>query len=145
MSVMEEDFVPSISKESVGNRLVHRSQEESIPIDPYVNVRRELSEEELTSPAVQRLLLSEYDRVERECERLKSFEEDYHKFDKRVAVLEEKLKTSTASEILYTCCVSIGSVLAGVSGIYWNNRGWLLLCIGIALVIGSVIYKLVKR
>lgn len=137
--------MPSISKEPGGNRLMHSSQEESIPVDPYANVRRALSEEELASPAVQRLLLSDYDRVERECERLKSFEDEYHKCDKRVAVLEEKLKTSTASEILYTCCVSIGSVLAGVSSIYWNNRGWLLLCIGIALVIGSVIYKLVEK
>lgn len=142
---MEENIVPSISKEPGGNRLMHSSQEESIPVDPYANVRRALSEEELTSPAVQRLLLSDHDRVERECERLKSFEDEYHKCDKRVAVLEEKLKTSTASEILYTCCVSIGSVLAGVSSIYWNNRGWLLLCIGIALVIGSVIYKLVEK
>lgn len=142
---MEENIVPSISKEPGGNRLMHSSQEESIPVDPYANVRRALSEEELASPAVQRLLLSDYDRVERECERLKSFEDEYHKCDKRVAVLEEKLKTSTASEILYTCCVSIGSVLAGVSSIYWNNRGWLLLCIGIALVIGSVIYKLVEK
>lgn len=142
---MGENKVPSISKEAADNRLVQRSQEESIPIDPYANVRRELSEEELTSPAVQRLLLSDHDRVERECERLKSYEEDFHKCDKKVAVLEEKLKQSTASEILYTCCVSSGSILAGVSGIYWNNRGWILLCIGIALVIGSVIYKFVKR
>lgn len=142
---MEENIVPSISKEPIGNRHVHRSQEESIPVDPYANVRRELSEEELASPAVQRLLLSDHDRVERECERLKSFEDEYYKCDKKVAVLEEKLKKSTASEVLYTCCVSTGSLLAGVSGIYWNNKGWILLCIGVALVMGGVIFKFVKR
>lgn len=142
---MEENIVPSISEKAGKNRLTHRLQEESIPIDPYANVRRELSEEELASSAVQRLLLSDHDRVERECERLKSFEEEFHKCDKEVAVLEEKLKDSTASEILYTCCVSIGSILAGVSGIYWDNKGWILLCIGVALVIGGVIYKIVRK
>lgn len=142
---MEEKIVPSISKNDGNNQLIHQSQEESIPIDPYANVRRELSEDELMSPAVQRLLLNDHDRMERECERLKSYEEEFHKCDKKVAVLEEKLKKSAASEILYTCCVSIGSILAGISGIYWSNKGWILLCIGVALVIGSVIYKIVKK
>lgn len=143
--MMEDINVPSISKETVGDQLMHRSLEESIPTDPYANVRRELSEEELTSPAVQRLLLSDHDRVERECERLKSFEEKYHECDKQVAILKEKLRISTASEILYTCCISFGSILSGISGIYWDNKGWLLLIIGVAMVIGGVIYKIVRK
>ena len=142
---MEENTVPSISRESAEGQIGNRSQEESIPIDPYANVRRELSEDELTSPAVQRLLLSDHDRVERECERLKSFEEKYHECDKKVAILNEKLKNSTASDILYTCCVSFGSVLTGVSRIYWDNNGWILLFIGIALIIGGVVYKFVRK
>lgn len=141
---MEDINIPSISKETLGEHTKHRP-EESIPTDPYANVRRELSEDELTSPAVQRLLLSDHDRVERECDRLKSFEEKFHECDKQVAILKEKLKNSTASEILYTCCVSFGSILTGVSRIYWDNNGWILLLIGIALVAGGVLYKFVRK
>lgn len=141
---MEDNIVPSISKETVGEQSRYRSLEESIPTDPYANVRRELSEEELASPVVQRLLLSDHDRMERECERLKSYEERYHECDKQVAILKEKLKNSTASEILYSCCVSFGSILTGVSGIYWDNKGWIFLLIGVAMVIGGVMYKFLR-
>ena len=55
------------------------------------NVRRELSEEELSSPAVQRMLLDELDRLETEAGELKEFKEFKDRFysaDKDAAVLE---------------------------------------------------------
>ena len=117
----------------------------AIPADPYANVTRELSDEELKSPAVQKLLLNEHDRMLGEVDRLKQYERDFYEKDKECAVLSEKQKASNASEVLYTFCEVGGSVLAGVSSIYWDDKGWLFLVIGIIFISGGVIYKLIKK
>lgn len=58
------------------------------------NVRRELSEEELSSPAVQRMLLDELDRLETEAGELKEFKDRFYSADKDAAVLGERLRAS---------------------------------------------------
>lgn len=46
--------------------------------------------------------------------------------DKECNVLLEKQKVAKASEVLYTFCEVGGSLLVGVSSIYWNNHGWII-------------------
>lgn len=117
----------------------------TIPADPYANVKRELSEEELNSPAVQKLLLNDAYRMEREIERLKEIEALYHSRDKTAAILEERLRLSTGAEILFTACETVGSLLAGLSTLYWDNKGWILLVVGVGLVLGGIVYKFLVR
>ena len=50
-------------------------------------VRRELSEEEMSSPAVQRMLLDELERLEMEASELREFKDKFHTTDKDAAVL----------------------------------------------------------
>lgn len=132
-----------ISKDT-GSGKEQQADSQVIPADPYGNVTRELSEEELKSPAVQKLLINEHDRMLNEINRLKQFSDKYHEKDKESAVLLEKQKISKASEVLYTFCEVGGSLLAGISSIYWDNHGWIILLTGILFVAGGIIYKLVK-
>ena len=84
-------------------------------------------------------------RMEREIEELKIVESKFYQRDKDAAVLEVKLKEATASEVLYTVCETMGSLLAGLSSLYWENRGWWILIVGIGLVIGGIVFKIVKK
>lgn len=117
----------------------------SIPNDPYANVERHLSDADMASPAVQKILLGENDRKSNEIDRLRLIEIEYHKRDKEAAILEEKLKKSTSRDILYTICEVGGSAIAGVSGIFWENKGWLFLVIGVFFIIGGVLFKFFER
>lgn len=117
----------------------------SIPYDPYANVQRFLSEEDMSSPAVQKLLLNENDRMTRELGKLHVMEEKYHARDKEAAILEEKLKKSTGADILYTLCTSGGAALVGFSKAFWDNNGWILLVMGFVFVICGIVFKFAKR
>ena len=142
---MEVKETSMVSKDS-GKGKEQVVAQTSIPSDPYAKATRVLSDEEMNSSAVQKLLLSENDRKDREIDRLKSVEQLYYKRDKEASVLEEKLKQSTSAEILFTICETGGSALAGVSGIFWNYRGgWLLLVIGGLFIVGGILFKFVKR
>lgn len=142
METIDQSGVSRDAGRGVEDNSPHKA---SIPSDPYAKVTRLLSDEEMGSTAVLKLLLSENDRQGREIDRLKEIEEKYYKRDKEAAVLEEKLMQSTRSEVLFTVCEACGSALAGVSGIYWENKGWIFLLVGLLLVIGGLIYKFVKK
>jgi len=117
----------------------------TIPTNPYTNIKRELSEEELKSPAVQKLLLNEHDKLEQRISELEGYVERFHNSDKLRAILDEKLKTTNAFEILYSFCLTAGSALAGISGIFWDKKGYLLLIIGFVFILGGIISKFVKK
>ena len=132
-----------VSKDSgAGKEKVTNS---SIPSDPYANVQRQLSEMDMNSPAVKKLLLNENDRLSRENEKLQQVREKYYIRDKEAAVLEEKLKQSTGAEVLYTLCTSGGAALAGFSKVFWDKGGWILLLMGLIFIVGGILFKIVKR
>ena len=133
-----------VSKDS-GIGKEQESASTSIPYDPYARVQRLLSEEDMSSPAVQKLLLNENARMNKEIEKLHLVEEKYHNRDKEAAILEEKLKKSAGSEILYTICTGGGSALVGFSKAFWDNNGWVLLVMGFVFVICGLSFKFVKR
>lgn len=114
---------------------------------PFARVRRELSEEELTSPAVQRLLLDEVERLERQINELASYRELYHELDKRAAVLEQNAKKSLASEIIFGVCLCIGAAALGYAPAVWSSQptGYLSLAFGLILIICGVVSRLVQR
>ena len=55
----------------------------------------------MSAPAVQRMLMDEIDRLERDNLDLSGYREKYHQTEKRVAVLEESEKTSLARNYFY--------------------------------------------
>lgn len=123
----------------------------------FQNITRELSDDDLTNPAVGKLLLNELDRLEIENDELKKrlenendklskYREQFQEADKKVAVLEEKGKTHLATEIISAVCFTIGAVLIGYAPVLWKSQpsGWIALAFGSILIIGGIFAK-VKR
>lgn len=137
---MELEDQKGVSKDVGGIQGPELSQR-TIPANPFANVKRELSDDELQSPAVQKLLLNDNYRMEKENEQLKEYEALYHQRDKEAAVLNEKLKASRGHDILYTACEAVGSLLVGVAALDWQNNGMLIVSAGAILVMGGIIYK----
>jgi hypothetical protein len=117
-------------------------KQEYIPVKPTSKLRRELADEELNNPAVQKLLLGEIDRLELRANELESFESRFHQSDKEKAVLEEKLKAHNALDILHSFCLAAGSAIMGLSSLVKiNETGWIFLVVGGLLVLGGILSK----
>lgn len=110
-------------------------------------VRRELSEEELSSPAVQRLLVEEIERLERQAVELTEYRERFHLADKRASILEERAKRSLSGEIIFGVCLCVGAAVLGYAPTLWSSQpsGWMAVALGAFLVIGGIISRAVQR
>jgi hypothetical protein len=110
-------------------------------------LRRELSDDDLKSPGTQKMLLDELGRADAECESLRSFVPLYHEADKHAAVLEERLRTHTALEVMFGVGVGIGGALIGVAPSIWDSQpqGYLALGLGTVLLVGAAVGRVVKR
>lgn len=113
----------------------------------FRQVRRELTEEELSSPAAQRLILDELDRLEEENSELKGISRKFHEVDKRASVLDEKLKRHTALDILSSAALAAGALALGYAPKVWavdNATGPIFLVIGVLLITGGIWSKAVR-
>ncbi len=79
----------------------------------FRKISRELTEQDLANAAVQKLLLSEIDRLGIENEKYKHYVERFHEADKKVAVLEQKSRTALALDIVFGGCLTVGGLLFG--------------------------------
>jgi len=107
------------------------------------NLRRQLSDDELSSPGAQKLLLDALEAKDAECESLSSYVQRYHEADKRAEVLKEKLKTSAATEIGFGVGVGLGGVLIGLAPTIWSQQptGGILAAVGVLLMAGGSAMK----
>ena len=110
------------------------------------SLRRELSDKELLSPAVQKLLLDEIDRLEGEHAELSGFRGRFHEADKRAAVLEQKNSINTGQEIVSITCITIGGALIGYAPSVWASppTGAVVLISGAVLIVLGVVAKVVR-
>jgi len=113
----------------------------------FTNIRRELSDEELSSPAIQRVLIDDIERLENEKFELTEYRDKYYGADKKSAILEEKVKSATAQEIIFGVCLTVGAAALGYAPAVWSSQpsGWISIVFGITLIIGGIVSKLVKR
>ncbi|MFB9151054.1 hypothetical protein [Roseovarius ramblicola] len=113
---------------------------------PFINLRRELSEEELSNSGVQKMMLAEVERLDAENDKLQDVQLQYHQKDKQVAVFEEKFKAKVAIEVISTGMITVGSVLLGLAYGAWDKAplGLFFLASGVALVILAVVAKAIK-
>jgi hypothetical protein len=109
-------------------------------------LRRELSDQELLSPAVQKLLLDEIDRLEEDNTELSGYRGRFHEADKRAAILEHKSRVSAAHEIISISCITIGGAAIGYAPSVWATQpsGYIALAFGVVLVVCGVVAKAVK-
>jgi hypothetical protein len=113
----------------------------------FRDIRRQLQEQELSNPGVQKLLLEELETADSRCEVLEGYVDRFHESDKRAAVLEEKLRTQTAFEILFGVGVGLGCAIIGLAPLFWDStvKGPIILAVGVLLVAGSAAARIVKQ
>ena len=113
----------------------------------FSKLKIELSDDDLSSPGVQKMLLAEIERLESTALASDGFKGKFHQKDKECAVLKEKDKTFVFSEILYSVSLALGAALLGITpsltatnvslNVVWG--------IGVLLVIGALVAKVVKK
>ena len=112
----------------------------------FGKVRRELTEEELDTSGVQKMLLDEVDRLEGAEIDLKSTSEKYHEANTKLEVAKEKLKTHSAFDIISTGTVAVGSLLFGAA-FNWKDDStlfWILIMLGVVLIAVGVAAKVMR-
>lgn len=109
-------------------------------------LKRELTDEELNSSGVPKLLLDSLERAEEENAELKSFRDKYYESDKQKAILGEKLKTRVALEIVSTGCVAVGAAAIVYAPVGWEHQpnGEIALGFGIVMTIVGIVAKVVR-
>src|SRR4051812_43259417 len=73
-------------------------------------VRREMTDEELSQPAVQKMMMDELERLDRERDDLLPYRDRFAEADKQCAILAEKLKPKVAADVFFGGCTTIGSI-----------------------------------
>lgn len=156
---MEEEIIEKPDGEDVQKDIGSKkltTNSVSIPVSPYSNIQRSITEEDLKSPAVQRILLSEVDKLENKTNNLEmslkemylengNIRDSFHSVDKEKSILEEKLKTNKAQEVLYSFCLTSGSIIIGLAKTVWDKGlGGIFLALGLFLIIGGLITKIIR-
>jgi hypothetical protein len=114
----------------------------------FSRLKRELSDDELSSPGVQKLLLDYLAQADVEISTLKSFRDRFHEADKKNGVLEEKLKTSTAYEVVSIGSLSVGAAAVGYSPSLWFSTlhgGPIALTFGAVLILVGIVAKVIHK
>lgn len=106
-----------------------------------------MTDDELAHPAVQKMMMDELERLDREREELIPYRDKYSECDKQNAILTEKLKPKLAADIVFGGCTSIGSIMGGLSANFWSNGilGYFCLALGVILVLVGIFAKVVLR
>lgn len=120
------------------------------PRKAFSKLAVELSDDDLKSQGVQKLLLAEISRLENAAIHADSYRERFNESDKECAVLKEKGKQVVFSEILYSVSLTLGGSLFGLapsikSEDVSSNVSNVIGAIGLALIIGALIAKVVKK
>jgi hypothetical protein len=112
----------------------------------FSKLPRELSEKELASPAVQKMLVDEIERLEAECDDFSSYRPKFHDADKRAAILEEKFKGKISVDILQTGCLTVGAAALGYAPSITTGQlsSWMVAVFGVVLVVAGLAAKAVK-
>ncbi|MEE9466059.1 MAG: hypothetical protein V3W14_10865 [Candidatus Neomarinimicrobiota bacterium] len=110
----------------------------------FANLRYDLTDEELDSKGVQKLLLNKIVELENSEILLKGFREKYYAIDKECAVLKEGRQSMKALEVLYAVALSMGALLIGLVT-STNISGWFLGIPGSLLIIVAVIARIIRK
>ncbi len=106
----------------------------------FSRIRRELSEEELATPAVQRMLVAEMERLDEETIDLRDYRERYYVAERGEAILEERLKKNKAADIVFGVTLSVGAAALGYAPALWNNQpsGAIAIVFGVVLILSGI-------
>jgi hypothetical protein len=113
----------------------------------YLNVQRQLDDDELKQSGAQKMLLANLDRAEAQALENRAYVDRFHAADKSAAVLQSRLKTQNALEVLYGVGLAAGGVIVGMTPSMWAYKplGPILLGIGIVLFITSIAVRIILK
>lgn len=117
----------------------------------FSKINRELTEDDLKSPGTQRLILNELDKYEACKAELDFYRKHYYEVTSECKVYEEKLKSNTTNEVASGFLLALGPSLMTLAPSIVNKNGdWyylstIVLFIGILLLSGGIIAKIIKR
>jgi hypothetical protein len=107
----------------------------------FARLKREMTDIELSNPAVQKMMMDELDRMDEEREALLLYRDKHAEVDKENAVLKEKMKPKVAADVFFGGCTCVGSIFIGLAPSAWAigvigqicaGAGALLVAVGIA-------------
>lgn len=109
-------------------------------------LKRELTNEELSSTGVQKMLLDELERLTEQNEYLSAYRDNFFRADKDFAVLKEKQKRNISAEIISGSCLAIGAAGLAYAPAVWSTQpsGWISITFGVVLTLAGVIAKAIK-
>jgi len=109
----------------------------------FSRMRREMTDEELGNSGVQKVLMDDLDRLERENGDLRAFVDRFHEADKDNAVLKERAKYKVASDVAFGGFMTIGSAAIGYSPSLSSvpNASQIIFWAGVALLIAGLVSK----
>ena len=128
------DVEPTISESDTHTKPLRR---------PFSQLATELTDDELGSPGVQKMLLAEISRLEAEMVESEKFKEKFHEADTERAILREKVETSIYLEILYSIGLTLGALLIGLTPSINSSKGLTITIgfIGALFVLGAILAK----
>jgi hypothetical protein len=113
----------------------------------FSRIRRELSEEELATPAVQRMLVAEMERLDQETGELRDYRDRYYVAERDAAILRERGKRSTAADIIFGVCLSVGAAALAYAPMLWNSQpsGWIAILFGAVLIVAGIAARVTSK
>jgi hypothetical protein len=110
-------------------------------------LKRELTDDELGSSGVQKMLLELLQRAEDDNADLTPFREKYHLTDKQNGVLNEKLKSRTAADVVSMGSLAVGAAALGYAPSVWASQptGWIALAFGILLTLVGIAARVARQ
>lgn len=107
---------------------------------------RDLSEDEVDTPAGRRFLIADIDRLQEECDQLKTVERKYHDLRVANAHLDAQVKSNDRLDWLTLIATSAGAAGLSTAPSYMadaelSNFGYALLAISIVLVAAGILVR----
>ena len=128
-----EDSVALVAHEKTDSA-EHKKRRQAL-----AKVGRTLSDDDLKSPGVQKMLLDNIDRLEMEVDELSGFRERFHTAHEDAAVLRERLYLSWVRD----GSLASGAAILGLAQSLWSVplAGWIVTGIGGLLLVVAFVAK----
>ena len=109
-------------------------------------VSRELTQEDLGTAGVQKMLVEELDRAEEEVTELRGLREKFHAADKELAVTKQKVKGWSAMEMISTACIAAGAAAFAYApeAAHSTYGGWVAVAFGVVLTAIGITAKAIR-
>jgi hypothetical protein len=125
-----------------------KAAEENAALAIFGDMPRSLTAAEWSSAGVRKLLIDKISNLAEENRELRRFREAFHSSDKHAAILQEKLQSSTAFEILNAAAFAIGGSFVSLGPFFYSTS--IALCfitipLGLLLIGGACVSKWFQR